>query len=127
MNDNVIKRYLKTALKKCPSAYRKRISGNLSDSLFEFVEENPAVNEEALVENFGPPERYAEEYIASLDDEEKVRLLAKNTFIMRAITITIAIGLIILAVGTAIIVIDSINSSSNYYEVVIGEESVIYD
>ncbi len=122
MNNSAIKRYVKAALKKCPSAYRKRLSANLSDSLFEFVEGNPAADEKILIENFGPPERYAEEYIASLDDEEKIRILTKNTFIKQAITITIAIGLIILAVGTTIIVIDSINSSSNYYEIVIGDE-----
>ncbi len=121
MNNSAIKRYMKAALKHCPAAYKKQLSVNLNDSLLEFADRNPDFCKEMLINHFGAPERYAEEYIANLDDSIKFNKLTKNKFIKRLIFVAIATLLIIITTATTIIVIDSLKSSSHYYEVTIDE------
>lgn len=121
MSNSAIKKYMKAALKHCPVTYKKQLSIDLNNSLFEFADENPNVCTKMLLNHFGAPERYATEYIANLDDSIKFDLLTKNKFIKRFIFITIAALLIIITTATTIIVIDSLRSSSHYYEVTIDE------
>ena len=118
MNKKAINKYLCKALKNCPLSFKKTLKLVLYTDLYEFLTTHPDTNEEELVFNFGKPELFCSNYIAALDDSERVKLLSKNNFIKRVIAIFVAIILMLIAVGVAIIVVDSLNSSVHYY----GEE-----
>lgn len=122
MSNRIISKYLKNSLKHCPLVFRKKLKEDLYDSLLGYLTENPEADEDELAVCFGTPQQYTAEYIASLDGDEQVKYLSKSHFVKRIVAIGIAVVMLLVAVGVTFIVIDSINSSGDYYETEINEE-----
>lgn len=121
MNDKITKKYLKAALKNCPFIFRKRLRADLYNSICYYFDANPKASENEFFLRFGSPEQYSAEYIASLEDGERFKLLYKNRFVKRALTICIALVVLLVAIGVGAMVYDVYNSDNYYYRTNIEE------
>ena len=108
--------YLKKVKHYCPYALRKRLSAELECAISEYVEENPDKTITDLINRFGAPKKYAEEYITEMSDTEKKRILRKGKTILTGILISILTITLIFLLSFFWIVHNNDNPLPVYYE-----------
>ena len=122
MKDKNLKKCRKTALKNCPGGIKSKLRAELFDTLCTFSGEQPNASYEELVTRFGDPRKYAEEFVAAMDDGEKVKRLRRNTVAKIVVIALLAIMTLLFATGTAAVVYDVFNS-----ETYIIEDTITYE
>ena len=114
MKDKIIKKYIKKALKNCPLGFKSKLRDDLYDALVSFAEEKAEISEETLKLRFGGPEKYAEEFLAGIDDRVRNRQMILNR-IFKIVSIIIAVLVaVMIAVTAGFIIYDVVNSDVYY-------------
>ncbi|MBQ5321302.1 MAG: hypothetical protein J6K88_04515 [Oscillospiraceae bacterium] len=108
--------YLKRVKQYCPYALRKRLSAELEGAISEYAEENPDKTIEDLINRFGAPQKYAEEYITEMPAAEKTRILRKGRTILTGIVVSILTITLIFIVSFFWIVHNNDNPHPVYYQ-----------
>ena len=122
MNDKIISKYLKTATKSCPSAFRKRLKVDLYNSLCSYAEENLELTEAELIAAFGEPSAYSAEYVAAFSDDEKLKMVKKNRLVRWLIASLLGIIALTGIVIAAATIYDAFNTEYYYFEQKITDE-----
>ena len=68
---NIFSDYVKQAGKNCPSSFKKKLIVDLTDTLSEYLNENPNASLEDVTNRFGSPEKFADEYILAMDETSR--------------------------------------------------------
>lgn len=92
---------LKRAL-TCSRADRERLLAHGKGLLEGFLEENPAGGYEAMAAAFGPPEIFAGEMLATLDQEALKQTQARRKWLQRGAALLAAVVLVLCTVFYAI-------------------------
>lgn len=92
---------LKRAL-TCSRADRERLLSQGRRLLEDFLGENPESGYEAMAAAFGPPEAFAGEMLATLDQEELKQTQARRRLLQRAAALLAAVALALCAVFYAV-------------------------
>ena len=118
------KTYLKQVKKALPGtavqkkAYLKKLSADIEERL----EEDPALDEAALIRAFGAPDEVAAGFLETLDTTTVKKAFGWKKVVLIAVIVIIAIWLI--AVVT--LWIDAKKSNGAYYLEHIGDEEITY-
>lgn len=102
--------YVRQVGKKCPTLYRRKLTAELHDSLSDFLEDTPEHTMADVLEHFGSPEKFADEYLLTMDETERRTVLHKARWIRKAVSAGMAIAILIIAVVVGWIVHDNSQS-----------------
>lgn len=117
----VIKSYLKRAGKNCPHSFKRKLTEDLKSHLYDYIDENPNASFDDIVEHFGLPEKFSDEYILAMEDDTRKKLISKNKWIKMAFLIGVTIFVIIVAVTSIWIIIENSQTAGVYYSEGISE------
>ena len=120
-----IARYLQQAGKNCPRAYRKKLGSALKSSLNDFLSDYPNCKMDDVVAHFGTPTQFADEYILSLDESERKRLLKKSTTTKWCAIIGTMLIVLAVVVAAVCIVIENSRTAGVYYSESVIDEGII--
>lgn len=97
MVKDIVYDYLRQLEKQlpCPRTIREPFLQQLKKELEHFCSRNPKVNENMLVECFGPPENVAREFLAETNPETMAINLRK-----RSKMVIVAVSMVLLVLGT---------------------------
>lgn len=104
MESNAMEQYL-SRLKRaltCSRPDREKLLAHGKGLLEGFLEENPESGYTALAAAFGPPEAFAGEMLATLDQEELKQTRARRKMLQRAAALLAAVVLVLGAVFYAV-------------------------
>ncbi len=102
--------YVMRAGKKCHTSYRRELTAELQNSLSDFIEDTPNHTMADVLEHFGSPEKFADEYLLTMDETERRTVLHKARWIRKAVSAGMAIAILIIAVVVGWIVHDNSQS-----------------
>jgi len=110
------KQYIKMIERQllCPRKAKESMLLNLKNSVLEYTEENPDVTLDEMKSRFGEPKAIADDYIASLDQEDLRKAIKKSDFLKRAIIISVAIVVLAVVITSVIVVIHNNANSTKY-------------
>lgn len=91
VNQREIAKYVRQAGKKCSAPYRRKLIAELQNSLSDFFEDNPEHSMEDILEHFGSPEKFADEYLLAMDRAERSNLLRIAKWIKITVCVSITI------------------------------------
>lgn len=80
---NDISDYLKQIGKKAPFAFRKKLITELRQNISEYVDEHPNCSIEDVINHFGTPEQFADEYILAMDETARKEAIQKAGLIKK--------------------------------------------
>ena len=73
-----ISQYIKAAGKGCPFSFRRKLTADLQNSLSDFLDTRPECTMEDVLLHFGSPEKFADEYVMTLDTVARQKLKFLN-------------------------------------------------
>lgn len=114
----MISDYLKKAKKDCPLSYRKKLTADLENNLFEYLEGHPGCTDEDIALHFGPPGKFADEYLLTMDAAARKKALHNAAWIRRlALTgiVSIIIATFIILVTAVWVVYENHRTRLGYY------------
>lgn len=114
--------YLRRVKWNCPFAFRKRLLEELRGNLLDYWEKNPEGTMDEVIEIFGAPETFAYNYILSMEDEKRQKLVRRSARIKIFSFVVLVLWLVILAIKVVGDVRENARSAGYYYE-----EVVVYD
>ncbi len=117
---NDISNYLKQIGKKVPFAFRKKLITELRHNISEYIDEYPNSTIEDVIDHFGTPEKFADEYILAMDENARKEAIYKAGLIKKSIFITLAIMLLIITTTAIWIICENSQTAGYYYEEVIN-------
>ena len=119
MKQNLIDLYLKQVKKHCPSSFRKKLMTELKSNLLDFLDDYPDSTLEDICRHFGSPETFSSEYILTMDDEQRQKLINHSKWNRRCVLAgIILIVLIILTTAVWIIHENSQHVTPYYHEII---------
>ena len=124
INKKEIKNYLKKAGKNCPPEFRKKLIKELENNISDFIEEKPQSTAEDILKLFGEPEKFACEYILSMDENDIKKSVLKSKWIKRSVITGISLLILIAVITSAWIIHDNSRNAVVYYSETINEEIV---
>lgn len=117
----IIENYIKRAGKNCPHSFKRKLMEDLKSNLYDYIDENPDASFDAIVEHFGLPEKFSDEYILAMDDKTRKQLVSKNKLLKLVFSIGVAILLIIAIVTSIWIIVENSQTAGVYYSEGISE------
>lgn len=114
-NQTEIKHYLNQVKKHCPYPVRKKLMEELESNLSDFLEQYPDSTITDIVEHFGSPEKFADEYILAMDESRRRGILRKSKWIKRMIFIAALLILLVITVTAVWIVHENSQDVTVYY------------
>ena len=94
----------------------------LKNDINEYIEQNPSASFEDIKQQFGEPEQFALEYIAAVDDTDRMKAVSITRQLKIAVIIISIVGLIVS--GCAIwIAIENSDSAIKIVEITVREEN----
>lgn len=108
-------KYIKTVGKGCPFSFRKKLTADLRNSLSDFLDEHPECTMEDILLHFGCPEKFADEYIMTLDTAARQKLLHKEKSVKKIICLGVAIAVLVISIAAIVIVYENYTSVGSYY------------
>lgn len=121
INKKEIKNYLKKAGKNCPPEFRKKLIKELENNISDYIEENPQSATEDILKHFGEPEKFACEYILSMDENDIKKSVLKSKWIKRSVITGISLLILIAVITSAWIIHDNSKSAGVYFKETIIE------
>ena len=115
VNEGEIAKYLRQAKKGCPAPYRRKLIVELQNNLYEFLENNPEHTMEDVLEHFGSPERFADEYLLAMDNYDRINAFRKTKWIRKMLCIGVATIVLIVAIATVWIVCENSQTVGYFY------------
>jgi len=133
MNTNInIDQYCKEIKKamRCSPKDKRIILKNVRSGIEDYLESHPEATTADLYNEFGSPEAYAAEYVASLEGQVLVQSVTKNTRRNRIILIT-CIAVVAIVTIVSVVLADYIAKYNEetggpyyYYETIIDGETI---
>lgn len=115
-----ITKYLRQTERVCPAPYRRKLITELQNNLSEFLDDNPEHTMDDVLEHFGSPEKFADEYLLAMDDRGRKVILHKTRCIKLAVCFGTAMAILIIAIAALWIVHENSQSVIHYcYEEII--------
>lgn len=116
------KKYLEVVRESCPSALRKRLVPELQGSVSEYAEAHPQDSLDALIIHFGEPDQIVQEYLANLEDFERIGLIRKTRWIKTAVVVGLVVFVSVVIFAAAWIISEnSRHVAYDYSEAEISE------
>ncbi len=122
----IISSYLRQARKNCPFSFRKKLSTDLKGHLFDYFDDNPDSTFEDITNHFGAPEKFADEYLLSMDETARKKTLQKNRWVKWSILAGITTIVLITAVTAVGMLIEISQKRVHYYHEYVTEDSTNY-
>ena len=95
VNEQDLSKYIRQAGKGCPFFVRKRLTAELRSNLSDFLDAHPEYTMEDVRAHFGVPEKFADEYLLTLDESTRQKYIHSAKFIKwSCISVSVAIILI---------------------------------
>ena len=125
MNIDQYCKAVKKAL-RCSPKGKKIILKSIRSGMEEYLEAHPEATVADLYDEFGSPEAYAAEYVASLDDQVLVQTVTKNTrrnriILIAAISVVSIVAIVSVALAIYIANYNEDAGGPYYYEESIEE------
>lgn len=117
----IIRSYIKRAGKNCPYSFKRKLMEDLKSNLYDYIDENPNASYSDIVEHFGLPEKFSDEYILAMDDDTRKKLISKNKWLKLALSIGVTIFVIIATVTSIWIIVENSQTAGVYYSEGISE------
>ena len=114
-----IKSYIRQVKKACPFSFRRKMLFSLKSGIADYIEENPDSSIDDIIERFGKPETFAPEYIAAMDDNERIKAFRTAKIIKCSIIVGVALFILIVFVTAVCIIIENSRTAVYYYYEVI--------
>lgn len=114
-NQTEIKHYLNQVKKHCPYPLRKKLIKELESNLSDFVEQYPDSTMTDIIEHFGSPGKFTDEYILAMDEPERQRIVQKSKWMKRLILLAALLILLIISVTAVWIIHENSRNLSYYY------------
>lgn len=99
VNQREINKYIKAAGKGCPFSFRRKLKADLQNSLSDFLDTRSECTMEDVFLHFGSPEKFADEYIITLDTAARQKLLHMEKSIKRIIFLGVAVTVLAVTVA----------------------------
>lgn len=116
--------YIKQSGKNCPLSFRKKLTADLSNSIYEYLEENQSATLEDITDRFGSPEQFADEYILAMDETSRKNALHKAKWNKCCILIGVAAVVLILAITAVWIIHENSQTAGYYYSIEMKNKAV---
>lgn len=110
-----ITNYVRQAGDGLPFAVRRKLRTDLQNSLSDFLDTRPDRTMDDVVEHFGSPEKFMDEYVLAMEPARRRKLLRKAKWFKRTVCIGIAVAVLIVATGTIWIVRENSRTVGYYY------------
>ncbi len=118
-----ISAYLKQAGKNCPFSFRKRLRMDLKNNLSDYLEENPDSTMEDVMQHFGSPEKFADEYVLAMDDKLRKKTVFKAKCVKRSVLIGVIVIVLTVVITAAWIITENSQTAGVYYSEGIIEDT----
>lgn len=115
VNQREISKYVRQSRKGCPAPYRRKLITELQNNLSDFLENNPERTMEDVLEHFGFPEKFADEYLLVMDDKDRMNALHKARWVRKTICVGVATIVLIVAIASVWIVRENSQTVGYYY------------
>lgn len=123
----LISHYLKQVKKSCPFSFRKVLIKELKNHLFDYLNANPCNTLEDIINHFGSPEKFADEYLLAMDETARKKIIqTTKCFKWSCLLATTAIIFTIMVVAFKILCEISETRVYYYYEYV-TEDNIKHD
>ena len=112
-NTKAYYRELKRHLVGTP-AYKQRVIDNVESDIEAFRAEHPSAAEQELVQYLGDPADYAQEYAATMPQQELVRMTRFQRRVLTAVVVSLVVALVVWVSAVAYTVIDIKKTNDGY-------------
>lgn len=125
----VIKKYCREVSRALPCSrdLKRKITDQITQSIQEFLNENPNAAYADIEAEFGSPMQIASAYLDEVDHEKLTSELKLKQRVVRIFAIAMTIALLMFAVMLAIVVQDDYSSDNGFVETQLGDTIIIED
>jgi len=102
--------------------YGYQLSQELQNNISDFLDKDSERTMEDVLIHFGPPEKFADEYILAIDTKNRQKMLHKAGQVRKTICIGISVMVLIIAVAAFMIVRENSRTAGYYYTDTITEQ-----
>ena len=125
VTDKELRQYLKSIsdLLLCKPKKRKQFMSDFSNSIDDFLQNNPDASINDLEKALGTPQEIAEEFMADVSPKD----VKKRVSIARIAIIPITLGVLIIVAVCVLLIIDAYKNHNSHGEVYIIDKGTIYE
>lgn len=109
----IISSYLRQAKRNCPFSFRKKLITDLKSHLFDYFDDNPGSTFEDIKNHLGPPEKFADEYLLSMDEPVRKKFIQKDSWIKWSCLVGI-VSIVLIIMVTAVWMLLEISQKREY-------------
>lgn len=110
----IISGYLRQLKRNCPYSFRKKLAREIKSHLLDFLDDNPDSTLEDITEHFGPPGKFADEYLLAMDEAARKKTIQKTRGIKWGI-LAGAVAVVIITTLTASRMLVAMTQRKVYY------------
>ncbi len=114
VNEQDLSKYIRQAGKGCPFFVRKRLTAELRSNLSDFLDAHPEYTMEDVRAHFGVPEKFADEYLLTLDESTRQKYIHSAKFIKWS-CISVSVAIILILMVTALMLLHEVSETRVYY------------
>lgn len=107
--------YVRRVGENCPFSVRMKLKKKLKNSLSDFLDEKSDCTMDDVVEHFGSPEKFTDEYVLAMDAADRQNILHKVKWFKRTIGIGIAVVVLIVVTAAIWVVCENSRMVGYYY------------
>lgn len=122
----IISSYLRQVKRNCPFSFRKKLITDLKSHLFDYFDDNPCSTYEDITNHLGSPEKFADEYLLSMDEPVRMKFIQKDRWIKWSCLTGVAAIVLIIAVTASWMLIKISQKRVHYYHEYVTEDSIKY-
>lgn len=125
VTDKELRQYLKSIsdLLLCKPKKRKQFMSDFSNSIDDFLQNNPDASINDLEKALGTPQEIAEEFMADVSPKD----VKKRVSIARIAIIPITVGALIIVAVCVLLIIDAYKNHNSHGEVYIIDKGTMYE
>ncbi len=114
VNEQDLSKYIRQTGKGCPFFVRKRLTAELRSNLSDFLDAHPEYTMEDVRAHFGVPEKFADEYLLTLDESTRQKYIHSAKFIKWS-CISVSVAIILILMVTALMLLHEVSETRVYY------------
>lgn len=122
----IISGYLRQVKRNCPFFFRKKLLTDLKSHLLDYFDENPCSTLEDITSHFGRPEKFADEFLLSMDETTRKKTVQKTQWFKRSVLAGVAAIVLIIAVTAAWMLYETAQKRVYHSYEYVTEESTEY-
>lgn len=114
VNEQDLSKYIRQAGKGCPFFVRKRLTAELRSNLSDFLDAHPEYTMEDVRAHFGAPEKFADEYLLTLDENTREKYIHRTKFIKWS-CLFVSLAIVLVIAVTALMLLHEVSETRVYY------------